>query len=424
MNDKIIEIDIGYLAGMGDGAAKYNGKNVLTSLTCAGDKVSAKILSEASDHIKAELLEVLTPSKDRQQPACQHFGKCGGCALQHLNNETYTNFKSNILLKIINDLDANPSIIKPLVQISNKSRRRADFKIKINKGDVSIGFFAKKSHDVVDLNECPVTEDKIMQFLPILKNCLQNLKKPGIFESVDITLLDSGLDVIFNLCKKIKTPDFEKLAMLQKEKNIARLSYKLSDSDSYENIYVGDAFIKFSNAEIYLPRGAFLQATKQGQQAITQFVLEHLKPCQNIADLYAGCGTYSFYLIENAKRVAAFEGDEQMISSMHNAASDCGFATKISTNTRDLFVNPLSIEELKTFDGVVINPPRNGALPQIKNLGKSGIKNIVMVSCNPSTFKRDAKALLESGYKMTSTMAIDQFLWSKHLEIVASFVKV
>lgn len=166
-----------------------------------------------------------------------------------------------------------------------------------------------------------------------------------------------------------------------------------------------------------------MQATSPSQDKLIEFVVENLKNSKKVADLYAGCGTFSFPLVKTAKYIGAYEGSEAMVSAIYSASTKNGLDNKINATERDLFKKPLSEKELNNFDAVVINPPRNGALPQIKNISKSNINKVVMVSCNPETFKRDSKNLLQNSFKISSLQPVDQFLYSQHMEIAACFVR-
>lgn len=426
-----VKLTIDALGGIGDGLARYEGNTVFVPLTCPGDTVNAILHKAGKDHLRATATEIITPSEHRQLPPCRHFGTCGGCSLQHLNSTTYTRFKQNILAHIITELGVAPSVITPMVEVGEKSRRRAEFKIAVNKGVVSLGFYAPKSHDIIALTECPVSDDRLTALLPPLKNCLQSLKKPGMLKAISVTALDSGLDAIIIVRSPLSDSDREKLVSFAKAHNVARLNehiqtHELSHtSPSAEHstcLYDGEnSAIALGGVQVLLPVGAFLQATHKGQTAITQLVTEHLAGCERIADLYAGCGTYSFELVKHTASVTAYEGTEDMVQAMHNAIIRNNLEGRMTAYTRDLFTRPLNKEELNRFDGVVINPPRNGALPQIKHLITSAARTIVMVSCNPATFKRDAQCLIKGGYRLTRATAIDQFYWSGHLELVACF---
>jgi 23S rRNA (uracil1939-C5)-methyltransferase len=358
--------------------------------------------------------------KSDNTPPCLHFGKCGGCSMQNLGEAEYYQYKQDILAKVVDELGASYDLLAPIVKIGEHSRRRAEFKVAVNKGDVNIGFFAAKSHKVVEVLECPVSDQKLVKILPTLKASLQNLKKPGLVKAVSLTVLDDGLDAVVSLKSDINENDRQKLTQFAKLNNIIRLSLSLEDGD--ECVYdSGEASVSFAGVDVELPVGAFLQATCKGQEALTDLVTEHLSDCQNIADLYCGCGTYSFPLSRRAKNLSAYEGSEQMVAAMHNAIIKNGLENKITASRRDLFKRPLKEYELNRFDGLVINPPRGGALPQAKNIAQSNVKKVVMVSCNPETFKRDAKCLIDGGYELKMAVAVDQFYWTGHLEVVGVF---
>ena len=358
-----------------------------------------------------------------QTPPCTHYGTCGGCSLQHLSQSAYYSFKKELILNIIDEIGLDNNIVSDVVKIGQHSRRRADFKIEVVKGEIKIGFYAAKSHDVVEINQCPVSENSLVQFLPKLKNILSSLKKPGAVKSVSVTDLDNGLDVIVITKTPLKASDKQKLLNAAKEHNIIRLSEK-EDNKRANCIFDSNmAKVNFSNYEVELPVGAFLQATIKGQNEITHIVKKFANDSKKIADLFSGCGTYSFPLVDKADYIACYEGGYEMVMATNNTANKYGIANKLLAKNRDLFTDPLNDSELNNFDAVVINPPRAGAQNQAKQIAKSTVAKIIMVSCSPSSFKKDAKILLKGGYKLTKVIPIDQFYWSGHLELVAIFVK-
>ena len=427
INHKYIELTITHIGKMGDGVGEHDGKAVFVPLTCAGDVVRVEVRKVDGNNIRASLIEVITPSDSRQEPECKHFGTCGGCSLQHLSPQNYGEFKQNILNQVVTELGADESIIAPMISVGKHSRRRAEFKISLNKGNISIGFLGAKTHDIIPLDECHVCDQRIMQILPAAKACFESFKKAGVLSAISITALDNGLDIVITSKSAMRAGDREKLIAFAKDNGVIRLSEQVQQSppskvETSRCLYDNDnAFIKFADVEVELPVGAFLQASETAQTTITELVTKHLENCNKVADLYSGCGTYSFALAKQSQHVVAFEGDYSMTSAMHNAIFQSKLEDKISVNTLDLFTTPLTPNELSNFDGVVINPPRNGAMPQIKNIAKSNVQKTVMVSCNPATFKRDAKHLIENGFELTMAVAIDQFYWSNHLEVVGVF---
>ncbi len=418
-----IELEITENGGLGDGIGHYDGKAVYVPLSVRGDVVRAEVTRNAKDHLRAALLEVVTPSKYRKVPPCTHYGTCGGCSLQHMDASIYTQIKQNMVLRLVKQLGVADTVVKPMIHVGAHSRRRAEFKVAVNKGDVRLGFMAAHSHEVVAIESCYVSVPAINEVLSSLKACLQAMKKPSRVKAISITALDTGLDVLVSITKGFHAQDKAALAAFVRTAPIIRLT--LQDEEHMLHILhdVETAEIAFGGAAVQLPVGAFLQASDAGQVAITDYVTQSLQDCSHVADIYAGCGTYSFPLVAKNICVSAYEGASDMVAAMHNAILQSALDDRMSATMRDLFASPLSASELRHYDGVVINPPRNGALPQVKKIAGSGVRNVVMVSCNPATFMRDAKVLLEAGYIMQSITAIDQFYMSSHLEVVACFTK-
>ena len=354
---------------------------------------------------------------------CQHYDLCGGCSLQHLNAEGYHEHKNSILRKTIQQLGVDESIIQPLIRVEKHSRRRAEFKVRRNKKIIEIGFFEAKTHRLFDLKECPVSEAALLEKLPAFRETFAILKKSSAINSLNITVLEQGLDVIIGTSAPLPQADREALTSFATSQQLVRLTEQGEGHSStlYDSTH---ATVQFAETEVSLPVGAFLQASHKGEAAITRLVTQHLKGCARVVDLYSGCGTYSFPLLTQSERVTAFEGAGEMVAAMHNSITKNQLEQSISANVRDLYFEPVTATELKYYEGAVINPPRNGALPQVKEIAKSNISKLVMVSCHPATFKRDAEYLLKNGFILTEATPIDQFYWTTHLEVVGMFERV
>lgn len=420
MNQQL-ELTINSLGFMADGIGDYNGQSIFVPYSLPSDKLKVSIESVAKDGYRAKIVEITEPSKDRQEAACSHFGKCGGCSLQHLKPEIYNNFKRSALTNITENFGLSDKLVSEVIEVGEHSRRRVEFKVAVDKGNVQIGFFAPKSYDVIDIKECIVTEKSIVAILPALRALIAGLKKPGNIKAINITALDDGLDVVICGKKKIET-DSSAISRFAQANNVVRLG--LQSDEAIQTIYEAKpAYVKFNGIDVVLPNGAFLQATTNGQDAIIDIIISNIGSANNVADLYCGCGTYSFAIKDKVNRIAGYEGSEDMVLAMHNAINRNNLQGRISANVRDLAINPLDKNELDNFDTVIINPPRTGASAQTRKIAKSDIKKVIMVSCKPATFKIDAKYLLDAGYKITSINPIDQFCYSNHLELVAVFEK-
>ena len=419
---QLIEIEITALGGKGEGIGHSDGHTVFVPFTAPGDRITARVETVRQKNYHAKLVSIIQPSPQRATPACIHYSHCGGCSLQHLNETAYREFKTEPLIQIIKRLGCKPDVIQPLFVAGPASRRRAEFKIRVNKGTAEIGFFGAKSHEFIPISQCPVMEPEIAALLPRLQAALSQLKKPGMVQSVHLTKLGDVIDAVLILKAPLHKVDKGTLPFIAEELDIARLS--LQDAENPPQYLCGTRELELAlgTTMVTMPPGSFLQATQASQQAMTGLVLRYSQNSTTMADLYSGSGTYSFPLAAQGKNISAYEGNSEMVGAILNAARR-HFPDSLGANTRDLYNEPLTQQELSRFDGVVINPPRNGALPQITNIAKSTVKTVIMVSCNPATFERDAAALLAGGYIMVEATPIDQFHWSPHLEIVALFTR-
>lgn len=418
-----IIIDITRLGALGDGIGVYNGHSVYVPHTLPGEKIRAEVTSRSGKGYRAKLLEILVSSADRQVPPCSHFSQCGGCSLQHLTPDAYRAFKRLGMEELLERLGVSHSALRPLLEVGAASRRRAEFKLQVTKGKVSAGFYASRSHALIDLGMCPVMEEPILALLPPLRACVAALRQPGNILAASMTALEDGVMMALSVRASPKPADRAALIAFAEAQGLVRLVAEIQGKTSV-TLLGKEACLSLGNARVALPDHAFLQASRVGQRAITSLVLEHLRPCRSVADLYAGCGTYSFPLREQGAVVYAFEGEEEMTIAMENARRQGNMEESLVVTRRDLFSAPLTAAELALFDGLVINPPRMGALPQVMEIGKSRLRRVVMVSCNPASFERDAASLLAAGFQLETLTPIDQFYWSAHLELVGCFTRL
>ena len=214
----------------------------------------------------------------------------------------------------------------------------------------------------------------------------------------------------------------ESVTAFAREVDLVQLAWETQND--IQRLHGGELQLCLGEVVVEIPPRAFLQASVTAQAAITSIISEHLASCRHVADLYAGCGTYGFPLVAAGTRVHAFEGDAEMTAAMENARRGHHLEGRLQISRRDLYAAPLTASQLDGFDGAVINPPRNGALPQTEALAASNLRRVAMVSCNPASFERDARALLASGFCLETLTPIDQFYWSAHLELVACFRRV
>lgn len=388
-----------------------------------GDVLNIRITHNTRELIRGEIIEIIKPGEKRIEAPCPHFAVCGGCSLQQMEIGYYQEFKRKIVSNALRqtgfmDATANTIFLPPA------SRRRAEFKLLKEEGKWHFAYLGRSSHTKTAITSCLILEPQLQNILPLLQDNIGSLPFVQDIESVSITKADSGLEVILQLnsvAKSLKTGNFvSELKHIAEAAYLTRIAIVNNAYEPLEAIENGALTMRLGNIDITLPHDAFLQATSEGQKLLTGFALSGTNGAKRIADLFCGIGTYSVAMAENA-RVHAIDDHALMIANLKQVASS--HKLNLTAETRNLFTKPLSASDLKSFDVVVINPPRLGAKSQCEQIALSNIRNVVMVSCNPATFARDARILKNAGFTLKDALAIDQFVWSPHLEIAASFVR-
>ena len=285
------------------------------------------------------------------------------------------------------------------------------------------GFRERGSDRIVDISECPVLDPELARLLPALRGVIPSLIGIGEMVRAAVNLLESGPDLLLSLPREPDRTALESLSALAIEADLCRLSFRTAALDHKMPVPVIERrppFIRFAGVRVRPPPGVFLQATASGSEAITRAVIAGIGSSANILELFAGCGTLSFPLAKGA-RLHAIEGDASAAAALRDAAGAAGLAGRVSVETRNLDDRPVLDSELAAFDAVVFDPPRVGARRQVGHIAAAGPGRVVAVSCNPHTFARDARLLAMGGYRLERVIAIDQFLWSPHIELVAHF---
>lgn len=380
---------------------------IFVPFTLPGERVRVAV-EPGNDH--AGLIEILEASPDRIEPVCPHFGSCGGCALQHLEEGAYLRWKRDQVIAALKarGLDAE---VEPVRPVPLGSRRRAALALGRGKDGLALGYRRARSHALIDIAVCPVLSPSIARSLPKLKEAL-GLFLGGRREArVGVTETGRGLDVVV---EGIKPRPAALGAFVGKAASlgVARLT---ADGESIAP--GGPPEIDLSGASVRLPAGAFLQASGAAEAVLVELVREGVDGAKRLADLFAGLGTFTFALARDAA-VDAFEDDEAALQALAEAARKTPKLKPVRGLARDLFRAPLSPKELQAYDAVVFDPPRAGAAAQAEALAKSSVRKLVAVSCNPGTLARDLRLLVDGGYRIVRIVPVDQFLFSPHVEVV------
>jgi len=359
---------------------------------------------------------IVEPSSDRVKAPCPHFKTCGGCSMQHASDAFLADWKTDI---VRNALAAQGLTceFRTIITSPAQSRRRATFAAQRTKKGVLIGFHGRASDTVVAIPSCKLLHPDILATMPALEALTKigASRKAGI--SISVTQSAAGADISVLDAKESDGPMMVELGTLVEQFKLSRLSW------NGEVVAMRAAPVQtFDGINVSPPVGAFLQATEAGQITLTKTVLDAVGDAKRVVDLFAGCGTFSLPLAKHAQ-VLAVEGNAPLLGALDTAWRVAEGLKTLETHKRDLFRNPMLKEDLKKIEAVVIDPPRAGAKAQCEALAEADIPRIVFVSCNPVTFARDAKILVNAGYIIDWVQVVDQFRWSAHVELVALFTK-
>ncbi len=392
------------LGHQGDGIAPGP---VFAPLTLPGEVVEG-----VRDGARLWDVKIITPSDDRVAPPCRHFKSCGGCLLQHASDAFVATWKQDIVRTALQAQGLEAAFL-PIHTSPPRSRRRAGLSARRTKKGAIAGFHGRASGTIVEIPDCQLVHPDLLAALPLAERLavLGGSRKGEL--SVMATRSLNGLDIAVTGGKELDGPLRVALAQEAEAAKLARLAWE----DEVIATRLPPAQ-QMGRAEVSPPPGAFLQATEDGEAALLAGVVEAVGDAARVVDLFAGCGTFTLPLAERAE-VLAVEGEAEMLRALDKGWRMAQGLKKVTTQARDLFRNPLLPEDLARFDAAVIDPPRAGAEAQVAELAASGIATIAFVSCNPVTFARDARVLVDAGWRLDWVQVVDQFRWSPHTELVA-----
>lgn len=360
----------------------------------------------------------LQPGPHHAQPPCRHFGRCGGCQLQHLDEETLAGFVRDRVLYAAVGQGLVPEQVAPVHLSPPRTRRRTTLRAINGGGRPLIGFNEAASHKVVDMRECHVLAPELFALIEPLRTMLAPRRDRYALE-ISLTLADQGVDCAIKGLALEGLAQTEALLDFCRDRGLARLT--LDQGFGPETFWEPDPVtVTLSGVKVDYPAGGFLQATADGEAALASAVREWLGASERVADLFAGLGTFAFALA-GPGRVLVAEAARDAHVACRTAAGRA--RVPVEAVHRDLFRNPLRPDELRGFDAVVLDPPRAGAREQVLQLAASGVPRIAYVSCNPSSWARDGRVLADGGYRLVELRPVGQFRWSTHVELASLFAR-
>jgi len=405
---------IDHVGHHGDGVAMSGGSKIYVPYTLGGETVDvAPVPGHHPDRRRLITVEAASPA--RITPFCPHFGVCGGCAIQHWDAEPYRAWKRELVVTTLaqGGIDCE---VAPLVDAHGLGRRRITLHARMGTHDVlKVGFAAANSHDIVPIDRCPILDPHLDGAIEAAWAIAEPLISMGKPLDIQITATNSGLDVDVRGSGPLSTAMIGRLSRVAEQHRLARLT-----RHGELVLMRSPPVVSIGTTQVALPPGSFLQATVEGEERLAALASAHCKRGKYIADLFCGVGPFALRLAAKS-RIAAFDSDAGAVAALQKAATSTSGLKPVKAEARDLFRRPLMPQELRDYDTVVFDPPRQGAQAQATQLAASKIPVVVAISCNVTTFARDVKILIDGGYKIEGVTPVDQFRHTPHVELVAKF---
>ncbi len=392
---------------------------LITRIAARGDGVTADGRHVAGavpgDRVRSD--GILIPGPNRAEPLCRHFGKCGGCQLQHVAEDALADYVRDRVVGGLAGQDVEAAEVLPALLSPSHSRRRAALTALRTGRQVAIGFNAAQSNQIVDMRMCPLLLPELFALVAPVRELLGLIAPQRRPVKVKLQMLDQGVEL---LLEGVKAEGLDAAMALQDFAGAHRLArFVIDQGDGPEILWQPDPpTVRFGGIAVEVPVFAFLQPTRVGQEALVDAVTKAIGDAGAVADLFAGIGTFALS-VQAGRKVYAAEGARDAIAALAGAANRV--RALVATEHRDLFRRPLVPAELNRFGAVILDPPRAGAEEQAKELAASTVPAIAYVSCNPASFARDAKILVAGGYRLDWVQPVGQFRWSTHVELAGRF---
>ena len=419
---KIENVTLGTIGARGDASASYKGKPLYVAKGAEGDVADIEAFEKNDGAYAGRILKLHETSPDRVNPPCPYYARCGGCSLQHISDGAYHRWSEGKISYALGRADIAPETPLTMAYLPASIRHRATFAAFMHKGKVMLGYHEQRTHNIIDIGECLVLEPALMELAKGLKTYLPRILPENRPVDLFIQHVEGQTELVFTgrfgRGGELDLPAREALAEAASALKITRIGWRMKLFEPIETILeFGPLTKSFGKIRVNLPYAAFLQPSLTGEETLVQAVIGALDGETSFLDLFAGNGTFAGALLKYGK-VHAVESEKGCILRLQATGAD-----GLTAERRDLFEDPMLLDELNRYDCVVLDPPRAGAKAQAEKLAASSVSKIIYVSCNPATFARDAAILVKGGYAFKSLQGIDQFIWSAHLECVGVFTR-
>ena len=411
------------LGPKGDGVHRSPRGLIYIDRALPGDEVQANVRRDVDGVLRGDLVHVIKASPHRIDAPCATYELCGGCTLQHADSTFYRGWKLGIVRDALRKSGLRPDVWRDPVFLPAGGRRRATFTAYKQNNTVVLGHVRRRGRRLADIESCLIVDPAIMEVRARLAALLAPILQEEKLATAFIQAVNGQFDLVITgpvgRHGRLDPPMREAMAQLARSASCDRISWRATLGDAPEVVIEAKPlYACFGKLEVALPPRAFLQPTQEGERALVEAVLAGLPSGGKFADLFSGCGTFTGPILARGD-VDAYESVGPAIRALDKAKA----TMPLKAIRRDLVRNPLRRDEANRYDAIVFDPPRAGAKEQVTALASAKTPVIVGVSCNPATFARDARILVDGGYRLDSVKVIDQFTWSHHVELVAVFAK-
>lgn len=407
------DIRIERLGARGDGVAQTANGPLFVPFALPGE--TWRVPCAAHGRAEAADATLVQPAPDRRAPECVHFGTCGGCVAQHIPDGRYLAWKRAIVAEALRQQGLDDGVVAACRESGPGTRRRAVFTALATKAGTVFGFYRRAAHEIIDIEMCPVLVPEIVQRLSGLRTLCGLLLAPSQSLKLTVVAVGEGLDVVAEGVDAPEDPGvLARIANQADGLGVARLT--VGETDVFQR---AQPTLQSVAAPIPIPAGVFLQASAVAESQMVAEVQRGTGGAKSVADLFCGIGTFALAVARDVP-VAAYDSEADALAALEAAVRQAQGLKPVQVQRRDLFREPLSRTELNAFEVVILDPPRAGARAQSEMLARSDVGKIIAVSCNPGTFARDARILVDGGYVLKSVQPIDQFVYSEHVELVAA----
>ncbi len=412
------------LGSQGEGIVEGAAGPFYLPFAAPGDEVEIAWRADRKGRLAVRSWRLIRPSPRRRQPICRHFGRCGGCLLQHVEEEIYVSWLGERVRRALNTqgLARFADRIGAADVSPPGSRRRLVLHANADGNRPILGLHARRSHAIVDLAECPLARPRLWAALQRLRPHLERLTRAGPI-TITGTETATGIDVLLACRTQPDDPDLlADLTVWSEKTDVATLAW--SDGGRPQRLVERrEPIVSFGGIPVPYPSGAFLQATAEGEAALQHAVRDWTPEGARLIDLFAGLGTLSLPVVRHARHIMAVEGDGLAVAALRQAAAAAGIAERYMLSHRDLFRSPLSARELAAFDVAIVDPPRAGAKDQMRAIAASPLGRVILISCNPNTWARDVRVLVDAGFAIAEIRPVAQFLWSDAVEVASLLIR-